>query len=145
MTLDDVYARYHARLLGYLRRRTTEPEDVAQEVWLRAHRHWDRCRPETAQAWLFTIARHVLVDRAKRPPMAPLPTCESAEPGPEMVAAARDAWAQVERLPERDRRIVLSTFRDGRSYRQTAERLGISKGTVCLRLKKILNDWRGES
>lgn len=145
MTFDDAYARYHARLLGYVRRRTAEAEDVAQEVWLRAYKHWDRCRTDTVQAWIYTIARRVLIDRAKRRPMAPLPTCESAEPGPEMVAAARDAWAQVERLPERDRRIVESTYLDGRSYRQTAERLGISKGTVCLRLQKILNDWRGQS
>lgn len=145
MTLDDVYARYHARLLGYLGKRTAEAEDVAQEVWMRAHKHWDRCRPETAQAWLYTIARNVLIDWAKRPKMAPLTECESAEPGPEMAAAARDVWGLVERLPERDRRIVLSTFRDGRSYRQTAERLGISKGTVCLRLRKILNDSRERS
>lgn len=85
MTFEEAYQQYHGRLLGYLRPRTADVDvdDVAQEVWLRVHRHWDSCRHETIWPWLLTIARNVAIDWAKRPKMAPLTECEGAELPPD--------------------------------------------------------------
>lgn len=49
-------------------RNREDAADVQQQIWLRVYRRWPGFRGENFRAWLFTIARHLIVDhyRAQR-------------------------------------------------------------------------------
>nr|BFE85788.1 hypothetical protein GCM10020093_083890 [Planobispora longispora] len=56
-------------MCGFLLRRTRDPhlaEDLAQETFVKATRALLGWRGDNAAAWLLTIARHVLIDHARR-------------------------------------------------------------------------------
>lgn len=66
----ELSTRYRPMLVHYLRRRMggTSPdiEDVAQEALAKAFQCLDRFDPKYGfSTWLFTIARHMAVDRAR--------------------------------------------------------------------------------
>ncbi len=71
---------------------------------------------------------------------------ESMEPVSDdaMELSERDArlWDAVDRLPERCRRILLMCKRDGMSYREVSEELGISVKTVENQMTKALKTLR---
>ncbi len=55
------------RFARSLTRDETNAEDLVQETYLRAWRHWDSFKPDSeARAWLFTIARNAWRKRAPR-------------------------------------------------------------------------------
>lgn len=71
---DRLFARYYERVGRWCFRFTGEREsaaDLAQEVFLKAHRHLDSFQG-TAQfgTWLYSIARNEAINRAKREPRA---------------------------------------------------------------------------
>lgn len=43
-----------------------DPEDVFQEVWLKAIQHFDRYRDHQFLSWLFRIAHNLIIDRFRR-------------------------------------------------------------------------------
>lgn len=75
MDAGEVYRRLAPAVLGYLRgQRVPDPEDLLGEVFLQVTRSLDRFRgdeDEDLRRWVFTIARHRVVDdvrrRARRP------------------------------------------------------------------------------
>lgn len=63
----EFYDRYETAIIGFMLRRTGDAEvavDLASEVFAAALAAADRYRPEgsSAAAWLFTIARNVLLN-----------------------------------------------------------------------------------
>lgn len=88
MPFAESFERHHAAVLGYLSRRVgsrADAEDLAQDVFLRAHRAAASYRESGQEAaWLFRIARNVLLnfrrDSARRP--APLALDSSDAPLP---------------------------------------------------------------
>lgn len=97
-----LYDRHAARLWRYLLRSTGDAataDELAQEVWFSVARQADVYRPRTSapglpparfSTWLFTIARHRLVDhlRAQRPQLS-----LDAPPGDEHDATLADTLA----------------------------------------------------
>lgn len=70
LAIAQLYDAYTPALLRYLKRLTgsrEEAEDLAQETFLKALRHWDQLEANTnVQAWLFRIARNVAYDSFRR-------------------------------------------------------------------------------
>lgn len=145
-------------LYGYVLRLTGDPgraEDVVQETLLRAWRHPDALNGRPVRAWLFTVARNLVVDqhraRSSRPPetgaeaLAVLPADDELE-------RAVESWAIAEALatlrPEH-REVLAEVYYGGKSVRETAEALGIPAGTVksrtyyALRALKLALEERG--
>jgi RNA polymerase sigma-70 factor (ECF subfamily) len=60
---DEVYARYHARIHGFVVRmvqRRDVAEDLIQDTWMRLAAHAARLREDTQiGAWLFAVARNL--------------------------------------------------------------------------------------
>jgi RNA polymerase sigma factor (sigma-70 family) len=96
----DVYRELAPAVLGYLRaQRARDPEDLLGEVFLQVTRDLPRFRGDRddLRRWIFTVARHRLVDdyrrRARRPQvldreLPDTPARAPAEPiDPELVAA----------------------------------------------------------
>ena len=81
--LDSLIAQYEYRLYRYLLYLTGSPEtarDLFQETWLRVLARGHQYDGVTRfEAWLFSIARHLVIDLSRRRQMASLD--EMLEPG----------------------------------------------------------------
>jgi RNA polymerase sigma-70 factor (ECF subfamily) len=145
--LDAVYRYAYA-----LSRDRSEAEDLTQDTFLQALRHWDQFRPGTnARAWLFTICRNLFLRQRERRSREE-PTEAAVLDG---IAAAARAFAappdagralfdapelgdvirrELDKLPAEYREVVeLSDLQD-QSYADIAQVLGVPLGTVKSRL-----------
>lgn len=133
--------RYFLRRLS----RTQDVDDLAQEVYLRILRLDDRPWMEDALPYLYTVAAHVLadfrqdavqeeryitVDSEAVDQLLEMPQSFS----PDELAEALDLQRQLDRalaqLKPRHQQILLLHKRDGYSYEEIAEKLGLSVDTV---------------
>src|SRR3954452_8154731 len=67
-SFDALYVAYREPVLAFFARRVSEPEvaaDLMAETFARALVHYRTSPPEAPLAWLFTIARNLLVDSAR--------------------------------------------------------------------------------
>ena len=102
-----------------------EAEDCFQETWLAALRAWPPAATDNLRGWLFTIARHKAVDehraRGRRPVVGEPPerAVHDAEPEPAL-------WADVRRLPEKQRVAVVHRFVADLDYAEIATVMGTS-------------------
>lgn len=150
--LDAVY-RFSLRLTAGV---DDAAQDLTQETFLRAYRHWDTYSPGTsARSWLFTICRNAFLrgqeQRARR-----RETLESElDYQVEAFASAlaldeirvrdpersffdsfidREVTDAVARLPDEFREAVILSDLEGLSYAEIAEVLEVPIGTVKSRL-----------
>jgi RNA polymerase sigma-70 factor, ECF subfamily len=150
--LDAVY-RFALRLTGG---NTAEADDVTQETFLRAYRHWDTYRRGTSvRSWLFTICRNAFLRSRERQARR----SESLETDLDWsidALAAADLYREIEQadperrffdsfldeeigralgaLPADFREVVVLSDVEGLSYGEIAEVLRLPLGTVKSRL-----------
>lgn len=132
----DALHRYVSRLTDAAR-----APDVVQETLLRAWRHPEvLTRPEpSVRAWLFTVARHLVVDDARSahrrhelPSDAP-PDVVTADG----TQAVLDRWLvadALDALSADHRAVVVGAYYGGRSVAELAAAHGVPPGTVKSRL-----------
>jgi RNA polymerase sigma-70 factor, ECF subfamily len=150
--LDAVY-RFALRLTGGNR---AEAEDLTQETFLRAYRHWNTYQAGTgARSWLFTIARNAFLRSRERQSRRPETPEADLDYDVEAVNASgvfqdiRDADPErkffdsfvddeviraVEALPADFREVVVLSDVEGLNYAEIAEVIGVPLGTVKSRL-----------
>ena len=138
--LHDVYA---GALYVFAVRRLGDPqaaEEVVQDTLVRAWRARDRYDADRGPvaAWLFTIARNLVIDRARRretrPDTAPLPTL--AEPVDE-IDRMLETWQVADALADLSlahREVILACHYRGHTVGEAATLLGVPVGTVKSRL-----------
>jgi RNA polymerase sigma factor (sigma-70 family) len=153
--LNSWFAReilvHEAALVRYLNRacpHRDEVSDLRQEIYVRVYEAAKSARPAFAKTFLFTVARHLLTDRARR---ARVVSIESVgdfddlnvpvdEVSPERRMHARQELKQLGAafglLPPRCREVVWLRKVDGISQSEVAERLGISVRTVEFQVQK---------
>jgi len=148
--LHDQYAAslwsFVVRLTGGDRSRS---QDVVQETMLRAWRNPSVLDEEqgSARAWLFTVARRIVVDEWRSARSRRELTVE--EP-PEVVEADQvdamlDEWIVAEaldRLTPEHRAVIVECYYRGRSTAEAAEVLNIPAGTVKSRTHYALRALR---
>lgn len=150
---DDLIARWHPPLWRYALRMTDHPDsagDLAQEVWLRVVRGLPKLREGARfRAWLFGIARRVLMDRLRlrysEPRMESLELDEAQEPATEQVRS--DVLASLEaglaRLPIVERQVLVLFYLQELTLSEIATVEAVPLGTVKSRLfraRKLLRD-----
>lgn len=138
------------RYLLSLRIPVQDAEEIVQEVFIALFRHLRQNKSRTnIQGWVFKVAhnsalKHRLrarrhLDRFSCDP--DLSMAVGREPGPEETLAAHQRrqklLAVVHALPEQDQ-CCLSLRAEGLRYREIAEVLGISLGSVAASLEKSL-------
>lgn len=132
--------RYAVRLTGD----TARAEDVVQETLLRAWRHPEVTEDSerSARAWLFTVARNLVIDERRSARFrneAGTPDMEKAadRAAPDEVESALDRMLLGEAiggLSEDHRAVIRRAYYQGWTTAQIAADLEIAEGTVKSRL-----------
>ena len=140
-----LYERYRDDVYTYCRRRLRNPEeaeDATQVTFLKAFTGLrNGAVPQVENAWLFTIAKRVVLTRLEvtdrlRSVEAKADVDGVAEErgGPVERAAMDDVWKAVEALPEAPRRAFLMREWQGLEYDEIAHELGIQRNHVGVML-----------
>jgi RNA polymerase sigma-70 factor (ECF subfamily) len=141
--LDAAYT-----LARHLLRNEHDAEDVVQDAYLRAVRHFGGYRGGNVRAWLLTIVRHTCYSWLRRHQVDARATefdeavhgdpQTADDPEAEMLRGAlREALDRaIEALPVEFREVVILRDVQGLSYAEIAEVVGIPMGTVMSRLSR---------
>ncbi len=136
--VEDLFAKHHNEIYGYLLRMLREPElaaDLTQDAFVKAYRAYDSLQqPENARAWLYQIAHRVALDDLRRRRIVrfvPLVgesrnTAPSAE---HLVMEARlssELQRALARIPERQRAALLLAELHDLTGVELAAALGVS-------------------
>ena len=134
-----------------------EAEDLTQETFLRAWRHFDTLAGMDSAAqrgWLVRTLRHLAVDTWRKERARPSEAPEMSSPGPdvsERVALQMDVARALAGLNEEDREVVVLRYFMEMNSREIGEMLGIPEGTIryylmrCRRhLAEQLAHWTSE-
>jgi RNA polymerase sigma-70 factor (ECF subfamily) len=152
--LASLCRRHYAPVFQFAYRLTQtvpEAEDCTQEAFVRFLRSWARwqARERGAAPWLFTIVRHVVIDRWQAAARLPLPATDAwlgvaapdgdapdhAALDREVRAAAAQALARVE-APCRE--LFGFLFQDRLTQREAAAKLGLTHEAVKKRYQRCL-------
>lgn len=129
--LEDLFRAHWPLVHGYLARRTGDPslaEELAQETFYRATRAFLGWRGESPVAWLLSIARHALIDEARRGRrLAPLAESLVNEGVPDGETVGLDLLAQ---LPSPQRQVLELVYVYGFSHAEVAAMTGTTEGAV---------------
>lgn len=160
----ELVQRYGDGVLGYLFRMTgnrDQAEDLFQETFKKVHEKAHTFRGRRFKSWLFTIATRVAIDSARRRQRRPVLTvvsgadcdedhpssldalaaCEdAADPAEEMVKAEQKEHVRraIESLPARQRATLVLAYYQQLSYREVADVMGCSLGTVKTQMSRAL-------
>ena len=142
----ELYGRFARPVLALALRHLGDngrAEDAAQETFAAVWRSARSFRPErgSGSAWLYAVARHAIIDRARqrREPVAEVPEKAAEETGPdERAEASWLAWrvhAALEKLPEKERVVLELAYWSGLSQTEIASYLDVPLGTVKTRTR----------
>jgi RNA polymerase sigma-70 factor (ECF subfamily) len=150
--LRSLHDRHAPELWRFALRLTHDPqvaEDVVQEALLRAWKDPQLAsRSDTAaRAWLFTVTRHLVVDRwrsaAARHEAGPADL--DAQTSPDRTGEVLDRWLIADALTAlsaEHRQVIAAAYYEGRSVAEIAQGLRIPEGTVKSRLHYGLRSLR---
>lgn len=148
-TLEEWFRReilpHEAALVRFLRRKWTRPEDIQDfrhDIYVRILKAAAEKRPTSPRGFLLSVARHLLIDHARRDRIVSIDLLEDVdalnvlidEVSPER---ATTGWQQVQRLsmlfdqlPPRCREVVWMRRIEDLPQKEIASRLGIAEATV---------------
>ena len=132
----ELYRRFARPVLAMALRQLGDngrAEEATQETFAAVWRSARSYRPErgSASAWLYAVARHAIIDRARqrREPVVEAPEEAADEAGPaEQAEGSWLAWrvhAALEQLPERERVVLELAYWSGLSQSEIASYLDV--------------------
>jgi RNA polymerase sigma-70 factor (ECF subfamily) len=151
---EELYRRFARPVLAMALRQLGDngrAEEATQETFAAVWRSARTFRAErgNGSAWLYAVARHAIIDRARQRPEPPaeLPEEPSPEAGPhEHAELSWLAWrvhSALERLPERERVVLELAYWSGLSQAEIASYLDVPLGTVKTRTRAGLGRLAG--
>jgi len=141
-----LYEEHSAALWRYAMRLTGDAarsEDVVQETLLRAWKHPEVVEDteHSVRAWLFTVARNIIIDESRsarfRRESGSLDASPMESAGPDEVNAALDRLLlgdALVQLSAEHRAVIRRSYYLGHTTAQIAAELQIAEGTVKSRL-----------
>jgi RNA polymerase sigma-70 factor (ECF subfamily) len=161
---SELVRRYGDSVLGYLVRMSgnrEQAEDLFQETFKRVHEKAHTFRGDQFKSWLFTIATRVAIDGLRRrrrlrfislnqrfdcadknsEELAAVAVADNSyEPSQEAIMAEQKEQVRqaVDLLPAMQRATLVLAYYQQLSYREVAEVLGCSIGTVKTQMYRAL-------
>lgn len=136
------HERALVRYLNRVWRTRSDVDDLLQEVYVRVYESAEKSRPVAVKSFLFTAARNLMTDRARRARVVTIEAVENIEElsavvdemTPERRLSARQELKMLagafEKLSPRCREVVWLRRVDELSQKEVAARLGVSGRTV---------------
>jgi RNA polymerase sigma factor (sigma-70 family) len=136
---------HEAALMRYLRRiwsRTADLPDLRQEIYARIYESACKSLPRSPKTFLFTAARHLVIDRLRRERIVSIEYRQDLaslnvsvdELSPDRRLSARQDLQRLAQaygeLSEMTRAVIWLRRVEGLSQREAAERLSINEGTL---------------
>ena len=149
MFIDTTFRRLYQPLclyaMHYLSGDADAAEDIVQDCFVK---YWES-RPTNARGFLYTAVRNACIDSLRRrhpEVVAFVPhdldgIISDAEAQSRSDLEAR-LWSRIDNLPERCRQVFLMSKRDGMTYSEIADELGLSVKTVEHQVSKALRRLR---
>lgn len=144
-TTDAISTEFLNRLRTFVRRRVRtdhDAADVVQDVLTKLMQHDSSVNVGSVYAWLFTVARRVIIDRARTrreldelPEDAALPRGLAGDPGV-TVELARCLEQLLASLHENDRALLQRVDMLGESQADLARQLGLSRSGLKSRVQR---------
>lgn len=142
--VHSVY-RYVAYRLG-----RDNAQDVTADIFSKAWARRDSFHPDkgTAKAWLWAIARHVVIDQYRKSSATLVPLSDelAATNKVSTEVERREAWRHIHdalcQLDAVDQDIISLRFGSGETNRSIAAVLGLSEANVAQRLRRALRKMR---
>jgi RNA polymerase sigma-70 factor (ECF subfamily) len=143
---DQLYGRFARPVLAMALRHLGDngrAEDAAQETFAAVWRSARSYRSErgSGSAWLYAVARHAIIDRARQRRDQPADIPEEISPGAGPDERAEESWLAwrvhscLEQLPERERVVIELAYWSGLSQTEIASYLDVPLGTVKTRTR----------
>lgn len=152
-TMSGLYQAYAQELFSFLFYRygsTGETQDLVQEAFIKL---WERCKqvsPDKARGFLYRVARNLSLNRIKHQKVIlayrDLHSGESSTPSPEFELEHKEYWAQYQtalaELPEDQRVAFLMNKAEGKTHKEIAESMGISRKSVEYKIYRAFSALR---
>jgi len=152
----EIYRRHEALVLGFLARRTRDPElaaDLAAETFATALLKAKQFRGEASAApWLLGIGRNLMLESLRRGRIEerarrrlgvePIAVSDASLERVEALADEGLLLAALETLPEGQREAVRAYVLDETPYDDLAHKLGVGSATVRQRVSRGLAQMR---
>ena len=150
--LRDVYSYSYYRVGNH-----HDAEDLTEQAFLQAYRHFDRARRESdgrpLRPWVIRIAHNLASnyyrDRSRRP-QTPLENADpiAARHDTEAIAEGRDELARIiagiKHLPEERREALIMRFALGMDNREIARALGRTDGATKVLIHRAIKQLKEE-
>jgi len=130
------------RFLSHRLRQPADVQDVRHDIYVRVLESAERERPRAPRAFLFTVARNILIDRGRRAAIVKMDALEESDPPnvlidevtPERQTSDREQLQRLSvllhRLPARCREVVWMRRVENLPQKVIARRLAIAEATV---------------
>ena len=155
---EVLFYKYRNKIKGFATRLVPtqiDPDEIVQEVFVKIWLKKESIDPEkNFQSYLFSIAKNLVLDHLKSAVNRKLYFVE--EHFQQDLISEEDAEIQfsadteermlslIQQIPERRREIFCLSRFDGLSYKQIAEKLGITENTVDSQIRNSLTFLRKE-
>jgi RNA polymerase sigma factor (sigma-70 family) len=126
-----------------------DADDCFQETWVAALRAWPPASEANLKGWLFTIAHRKALDEHRARSRRPLAVEPPERGGPSPPEPEPALWADVRRLPEKQRAAVVHRFVADLGYAEIGTVMGTSaeaaRRNVHEGVKRLRQTWQTSS
>lgn len=144
----EIYTLFYKRIFRYCKFNfAKDPADICQETFFRAYKsinQFSEKRGGSFQAYLFRIARNLIIDEKRKKPTVPLESYQGFESDENLTEEVdkreekKRLHAVLATLSEKERQIIILRYFEEMTTTEAAKVLGMREGALRVRSHRIL-------
>jgi len=150
----QIYNLFYKRIFRYCKfnlgnSRANDPQDICQETFLRAWKslsNFSEKKGGSFQAYLFRIARNLIIDNSRKKKEVPLLEYQEIEDDTDLDEGIdkknenQKLKAALGKLKEKDRQIIILRYFEEMTTAEVAKTIGTKEGAIRVRIHRILKN-----